>query len=78
MAISLNKGGRLSLDKEAPGLKKVLVGLGWDARATDGAAFDLDASAFMLNADGQGSLGSGFHLLQPVEIRLRLGAAHRR
>lgn len=53
MAISLNKGGRLSLDKEAPGLKKVLIGLGWDARATDGAAFDLDASAFMLNADGK-------------------------
>jgi tellurium resistance protein TerD len=53
MAISLNKGGRLSLSKEAPGLTKVLVGLGWDARATDGADFDLDASAFLLNADGK-------------------------
>ena len=53
MAISLNKGGRLSLNKEAPGLSKVLVGLGWDARATDGADFDLDASAFMLGADGK-------------------------
>jgi tellurium resistance protein TerD len=53
MAISLNKGGRLSLNKEAPGLTKVLVGLGWDARATDGSAFDLDASAFLLNADGK-------------------------
>ncbi len=53
MAISLNKGGRLSLDKEAPGLKKVLIGLGWDARATDGVDFDLDASAFMLNASGK-------------------------
>ncbi|MCP5158922.1 MAG: TerD family protein [Gammaproteobacteria bacterium] len=53
MAISLNKGGRLSLNKEAPGLTKVLVGLGWDARATDGADFDLDASAFMLGADGK-------------------------
>ena len=53
MAISLNKGGRLSLSKEAPGLTKVLVGLGWDARATDGAAFDLDASAFLLGADGK-------------------------
>ncbi|HRX70391.1 MAG: TerD family protein [Gammaproteobacteria bacterium] len=53
MAISLNKGGRLSLNKEAPGLSKVLVGLGWDARATDGADFDLDASAFMLSADGK-------------------------
>ncbi len=53
MSISLNKGGRLSLNKEAPGLTRVLVGLGWDARATDGADFDLDASAFLLNADGK-------------------------
>ena len=50
MAISLNKGGRLSLSKEDPGLKKVQVGLGWDARVTDGADFDLDASAFLLGA----------------------------
>lgn len=53
MAISLNKGERLSLSKEAPNLKKVLVGLGWDARATDGVDFDLDASAFMLGTDGK-------------------------
>ena len=53
MAISLNKGGRLSLSKEAPDLKKVHVGLGWDPRATDGADFDLDASAFLLGSDGR-------------------------
>ncbi|MBK8753223.1 MAG: TerD family protein [Candidatus Competibacteraceae bacterium] len=53
MAISLNKGGKLSLSKEAPDLKKVLVGLGWDARATDGVDFDLDASAFLLGSDGK-------------------------
>ena len=53
MAISLNKGGKLSLTKEAPDLKKVHVGLGWDERATDGADFDLDASAFLLKADGK-------------------------
>jgi tellurium resistance protein TerD len=53
MAISLSKGGNVSLSKEAPGLKAILVGLGWDARATDGAAFDLDASAFMLNESGK-------------------------
>ncbi|NJM12825.1 MAG: TerD family protein [Synechococcaceae cyanobacterium SM1_2_3] len=53
MAISLNKGGRLSLNKEAPDLKKVLVGLGWDARSTDGVDFDLDASAFLLGASGK-------------------------
>ena len=36
MALSLSKGGNLSLTKEAPGMTKVLVGLGWDARSTDG------------------------------------------
>ncbi len=48
MAISLSKGGNVSLSKEAPGLRRILVGLGWDARATDGKPFDLDASAFLL------------------------------
>ena len=48
MSISLNKGANLSLSKEAPGLSKILVGLGWDTRSTDGSAFDLDASAFLL------------------------------
>ncbi len=53
MAISLNKGGNLSLSKTDPSLNNVLIGLGWDARPTDGADFDLDASAFMLKADGK-------------------------
>jgi tellurium resistance protein TerD len=53
MAISLAKGQNVSLTKEAPGLKSILVGLGWDARATDGQDFDLDASAFLLNASGK-------------------------
>lgn len=48
MAISLNKGGNLSLSKTDPTLNQVLIGLGWDARATDGVDFDLDASAFLL------------------------------
>lgn len=51
MAVSLTKGGNVSLSKEAPGLTSVTVGLGWDVRRTDGAAFDLDASAFVLGAD---------------------------
>ncbi|VXC10312.1 TerD family protein [Massilia sp. 9I] len=51
MAISLQKGGNVNLSKEAPGLTKVIIGLGWDPRATDGAAFDLDGSAFLLKAD---------------------------
>ena len=48
MPVSLSKGGNVSLSKEAPGLKKIVIGLGWDTRATDGAAFDLDASVFLL------------------------------
>lgn len=48
MAVSLSKGSNVSLSKEAPGLTEVTVGLGWEARATDGAGFDLDASVFVL------------------------------
>ncbi len=53
MAVSLSKGGNVSLSKEAPGLNEILVGLGWDARSTDGKEFDLDASAFLLKEDGK-------------------------
>jgi tellurium resistance protein TerD len=53
MAISLQKGGNVNLSKEAPGLTKMVVGLGWDTRATDGAAFDLDGAIFLLNAAGK-------------------------
>ena len=53
MAISLQKGGNVNLSKEAPGLVKLQVGLGWDARATDGTGFDLDGVVFMLNATGK-------------------------
>ncbi|MDZ7706252.1 MAG: TerD family protein [Trueperaceae bacterium] len=53
MAVSLSKGGNVSLSKEDPGLKKLLIGLGWDARSTDGAEFDLDASMFILKEDGK-------------------------
>lgn len=53
MAISLNKGGNLSLSKTDPNLVRILIGLGWDERSTDGQAFDLDASAFLLTASGK-------------------------
>ena len=53
MPVVLTKGGNVNLSKEAPGLSKISVGLGWDARSTDGAAFDLDASAFLVKADGK-------------------------
>ncbi len=50
--VSLSKGQKVSLSKERPGVKTFLVGLGWDVNAFDGAEFDLDASAFMLGANG--------------------------
>ncbi|WP_028100905.1 TerD family protein [Pseudoduganella violaceinigra] len=53
MAISLQKGGNVNLSKEAPGLSKLTVGLGWDVRQTDGSAFDIDGSAFLLKVDGK-------------------------
>ena len=53
MAISLNKGGNLSLSKSEPGLMQISVGLGWQARATAGTDFDLDASCFLLDANGK-------------------------
>ena len=60
MAISLSKGGNVSLSKEDPNLKKVIVGLGWDVRATDGAAYDLDASVFIVNEQNKVRSDSDF------------------
>ncbi|WP_028468458.1 TerD family protein [Neptunomonas japonica] len=53
MGVSLQKGGNVSLEKVAPGMTKMLLGLGWDSRATDGTDFDLDASVFMVGDDGK-------------------------
>jgi tellurium resistance protein TerD len=50
MAINLSKGERISLEKVAPGLIQIFIGLGWDINATDtGADFDIDASIFLLD-----------------------------
>ncbi|MCE6957753.1 TerD family protein [Cereibacter sphaeroides] len=53
MAITLTKGGNISLAKADPSLTKLVAGLGWKPRETDGPGFDLDASLFMLNKDGR-------------------------
>ncbi|MGB3510685.1 MAG: TerD family protein [Microcoleaceae cyanobacterium] len=54
MSINLSKGERISLSKEAPGMKKAVAGLGWDANVSDtGSDFDLDVSVFMLGANGK-------------------------
>lgn len=53
MAISLKKGGSADITRNN-GLSKLVVGLGWDVNEFDsGDDFDLDASAFLLNAYGQ-------------------------
>lgn len=59
MAITLQKGQRISLSKEAPGLTQITCGLGWDVAKksgggffgafTGGQDFDLDASVLCLN-----------------------------
>ncbi|SSY81023.1 TerD family protein [Alysiella crassa] len=53
MAVTLSKGQNVSLSKTDPTLKHILIGLGWDARSSDGQAFDLDASVFMTSDTGK-------------------------
>lgn len=63
MAINLQKGQRISLEKEAPGLTRVMCGLGWDIAQKSGGGFlgifgstpdyDLDASVICLNEQGK-------------------------
>lgn len=52
MAVSLTKGQRISLEKVAPNLTEIFIGLGWDIKATDtGHDFDLDSSVFLLGSN---------------------------
>jgi tellurium resistance protein TerD len=53
MAISLQKGGNVSLTKTDPNLVNAVIGLGWDARSTDGNPFDLDSSVFLVGEGGK-------------------------
>ena len=54
MPINLSKGQKVDLTKGNPGLKNIMVGLGWDVNAFDsGADFDLDAAAFMTGTNGK-------------------------
>ena len=61
MAVCLKKGQKVDLTKGNPGLKKITVGLGWDVNRYDGGSdFDLDASAFLLGANGRVTDDSDF------------------
>lgn len=54
MAITLSKGQKVSLTKGNPGLKHLVVGLGWDTNKYDGGFdFDLDSAAFLLGEGGK-------------------------
>lgn len=49
MSVNLQKGQKISLSKEQPGLSKVIVGLGWDqARGYQSQDIDCDAIAILL------------------------------
>ncbi len=54
MSIVLKKGQKINLTKDNPGLKKAIIGLGWDTNQYDGGYdFDLDASAFLVGENGR-------------------------
>lgn len=61
MPVSLQKGQKVSLTKDNPGLSKVVVGLGWDVNQFDtGGSFDLDTAAFLLTDSGKVSKSEDF------------------
>ena len=69
MPINLAKGQKVDLTKGNPGLKKIMVGLGWDVNVYDsGVAFDLDAAAFMLGAVGV-QVGTRFLVAEECTVR---------
>ena len=61
MAITLSKGPKVSLTKGNPGLKHIVVGLGWDTNKYDGGFdFDLDSAAFLLDENGKVNADTDF------------------
>ena len=60
MSVSLQKGQKVDLTKGNAGLRRVMVGLGWDAAEQQAGLFggrtqdiDCDAIAFLLNSEGK-------------------------
>ena len=81
MAINLTKGQKVDLTKGNASLSKIVVGLGWDVNAFDsGAAFDLDAAAFMVGSSGKCPTEKEFifygNLVHPTEsVKHKIGRA---
>ena len=68
MAVSLKKGQKVDLTKTNPGLKEILIGLGWDTNKYDGGSdFDLDAAAFLLGATGKVNSDDDFIFYQNLK-----------
>lgn len=67
MGINLSKGEKWNLTKESPGIKKLMVGLGWRENAFEGATFDLDASAFLLGENGKCKYETDFIFYKNLE-----------
>ncbi len=55
MTVKLTKGQRVNLKKEAPNLKRVLIGLGWDPvkKSFLGSQMDIDASVICIDKNGR-------------------------
>lgn len=60
MSISVSKGDSVSVAKDDDSIESVTIGLGWDVNESGGAAFDLDASCFMLTETGKVSKDEDF------------------
>jgi tellurium resistance protein TerD len=68
VGISLSKGQKIDLTKSNPGLSNVIVGLGWDTNKYDGGLdFDLDASVFLLDANGKCASDKDFIFYNQLE-----------
>ena len=68
MPISLTKGQKVDLTKTNPGLKSVMVGLGWDINQFDsGVNFDLDTSAFLVADNGKVTSDTDFVFYSNLE-----------
>lgn len=78
MAIQLSKGQRIDLTKTNPGLTRAVIGLGWDTNKYQGGHdFDLDASAFLVDASDKCTNDQDFifynNLTHPSESVIHTG-----
>jgi tellurium resistance protein TerD len=62
--VNLEKGQNISLEKVAPGLSKLAIGLGWDTNKYDGGSdFDLDVMCFLLGENGKIASGNNLNFV---------------